>query len=156
MGYFCLEIKCSLSYHILSIVLLQICYVPVELLVAKQPEDIESAAEEEDDINAEEVYPTYMAVADYKPPPEETDALPLVEGQFVDVLDSNNPERWLCRTKPNKNHETTQGWVPPGYLESKKGKEDKRTPREVFRDDVIQIDNKAQEALMKRRLVFFK
>ena len=91
-----------------------------------------------------------MAVADYKPGADDKDALPLKEGQLVDVLDSNNPERWLCRTKPED--ENAQGWVPPGYLGPEKGKEDKRTPREVFRDDVIQIDNKAQEALMKRRL----
>ena len=124
--------------------------VPVNLLVDKPEIEAESSADEEE-INVEEVYPTCIAVADYKPPADEIDALSLVEGQYVDVLDSYNPERWLCRAKPDKNHETAQGWVPPGYLENKKGKEDKRTPQEMFRDEVLQIDNKEQEALIKRR-----
>ena len=73
----------------------------------------------------------------------------------MDVLDQNNPERWLCRTKPTKSAGPKQGWVPPSYLEARRGsgQTDTRTPREVFREDVLQLDNKEQEAAMKRRYV---
>ena len=42
-------------------------------------------------------YPSFSAVADYKPPADETDHLTLTEGQLVQVLDDANAELWLCR-----------------------------------------------------------
>ena len=47
-----------------------------------------------------------------------------------------------------------KGWVPPSYLSAKSGdKLDTRRTQEVFRDDIIKISNKQQEAVMKRRFV---
>ena len=102
-----------------------------------------------------QVISVYVAVADYTPPDNVVEGLKLKEGQFVDVLDSNNPNRWLVKTKPTKLNPAKQGWVPPGYLDQKRGigQLDRRSTREVFREDIIQITNKGQEALVKRRLV---
>ena len=46
-----------------------------------------------------------------------------------------------------------QGWVPPSYLVATKPEDklDTRSTREVFREDIIKIDDKAKEAIMKRR-----
>eukprot|EP00063_Salmo_salar_P030140 XP_014004975.1 PREDICTED: obscurin-like isoform X1 [Salmo salar] len=44
----------------------------------------------------------------------------LKEGQYVEVLDSVHPEKWLVRTKPSKNTPSRQGWVSPAYLEKKR------------------------------------
>ncbi|CAD5121391.1 DgyrCDS9913 [Dimorphilus gyrociliatus] len=86
----------------------------------------------------------FKALTDYNP--TDTDGLALVEGQEVEVLDSNNPEKWLCKDS------LKTGWVPPSYLvQPKEEKLDTRSPREVFRDDVIQIKDKDQEAMVKRR-----
>lgn len=93
----------------------------------------------------------FSAIADYGPPEGQGDALPLKEGDLVDVVDGQNPDLWLCRDAA---HPSKQGWVPPGYL-LPKGEEkiDKRTTQEVFREDVIKIDNEKQEAVMRRRFV---
>lgn len=95
----------------------------------------------------------FVAVADYTPPKETIDGLKVYEGQFLDVLDMKNPELWLCRTKPTKAHPSKQGWIPASYLEKKDGGGhiDRRSTREVFREDIIQITNKGQEAIVKRR-----
>uniref|UniRef100_A0A3Q2W896 Ig-like domain-containing protein n=1 Tax=Haplochromis burtoni TaxID=8153 RepID=A0A3Q2W896_HAPBU len=44
----------------------------------------------------------------------------LKEGQFVEVLDSVHPDRWLVRTKPTKTNPARQGWLCPAYLEKKR------------------------------------
>ena len=46
-----------------------------------------------------------------------------------------------------------QGWVPPSYLVASKDDEklDTRSTREVFREDIIKIQDPAKEAIMKRR-----
>ncbi|XP_038858991.1 obscurin [Salvelinus namaycush] len=44
----------------------------------------------------------------------------LKEGQYVEVLDSVHPEKWLVRTKPSKTASSRQGWVSPAYLEKKR------------------------------------
>ena len=95
-------------------------------------------------------YPVYAAIATYAPSESEKDALPVQEGKLVDVLDSSSPDRWLCRLPDRPSH---VGWVPPSYLVPQKQDEklDKRSTREVFRDDVIKIDNERSEAVMKRR-----
>ena len=45
------------------------------------------------------------------------------------------------------------GWIPASYLELKEGVGlvDRRNTREVFREDIIQITDKAAEAKMKRK-----
>ena len=93
------------------------------------------------------VFPIYVAIAKYVP--SEEDGLPLEEGDVVEILDSRNPDRWLCRML---DHPDRQGWVPPSYLVAKSDEKlDTRTTQEVFREDIIKISNKQQEAVMKRR-----
>uniref|UniRef100_A0A3Q3L3K7 Ig-like domain-containing protein n=1 Tax=Mastacembelus armatus TaxID=205130 RepID=A0A3Q3L3K7_9TELE len=48
------------------------------------------------------------------------DSFILKEGQFVEVLDSVHPDRWLVRTKPTKTNPARQGWVCPAYLEKRR------------------------------------
>uniref|UniRef100_A0A669DE63 Ig-like domain-containing protein n=2 Tax=Oreochromis TaxID=8139 RepID=A0A669DE63_ORENI len=40
--------------------------------------------------------------------------------EFVEVLDSVHPDRWLVRTKPTKTNPGRQGWLCPAYLEKKR------------------------------------
>jgi Variant SH3 domain len=92
----------------------------------------------------------YTAITKYAPPPD-SDGLPLEEGDQVELLDNKSPDRWLCRLVGRPKN---QGWVPPSYLVSKsEDKLDTRTTQEVFREDIIKISNKQQEAIMKRRYV---
>lgn len=89
---------------------------------------------------------------DYNPNSESKDHLSLKEGELVDVMDSSSTDRWWCcrNSKP-----TEEGWVPPGYLISQiEDKFDTRTTQEMFREDVIKVSNKEQEAILKRRLYF--
>ena len=58
-----------------------------------------------------------MVTADYLPLGAEQDAILLREGQYVEVLDSAHPLRWLVRTKPTKSSLSRQGWVSPAYLD---------------------------------------
>lgn len=58
-----------------------------------------------------------MVTADYLPLGAEQDAISLREGQYVEVLDSAHPLRWLVRTKPTKSSPSRQGWVSPAYLD---------------------------------------
>lgn len=62
----------------------------------------------------------YVTRADCSPNGGNKDSLVLKEGQFVEVLDSVHPERWLVRTKPTKTNPARQGWVCPAYLEKKR------------------------------------
>jgi len=94
-------------------------------------------------------FPVYIAIAKYVP--GEEDGLALEEGDVVEILDSRNPDRWLCRMLDRPDN---QGWVPPSYLVAKsQEKLDTRSTQEVFREDIIKISNKQQEAVMKRRYV---
>ncbi|KAF6037727.1 hypothetical protein EB796_003961 [Bugula neritina] len=92
--------------------------------------------------------PVYVAVADYESP-----ELKVCEGQFLEVLDQTNPHMWLVKTKPTKVNPSRVGWMPASYLEQKEGGGlvDRRSTREVFREDIIQITNKPAEAKVKRR-----
>lgn len=60
-----------------------------------------------------------MVTADYLPLGAEQDAIILREGQYVEVLDSAHPLRWLVRTKPTKSSPSRQGWVSPAYLDKR-------------------------------------
>ncbi|CAI9716211.1 titin-like [Octopus vulgaris] len=111
------------------------------------------SSEEEDDSFLHEGFPIYVVLADYKPDEDCTDSIRLSEGQFVEVLDMENSSQWLVRTKPTKSTPAKQGWVPPGYLEIKPAIKSlvKKSTREAFREEIIQISNKQQEASLKRR-----
>lgn len=69
---------------------------------------------------ASQIFEMYVTRADCSPNGGGKDSFILKEGQFVEVLDSVHPERWLVRTKPTKTNPARQGWVCPAYLEKKR------------------------------------
>nr|XP_036873103.1 obscurin isoform X5 [Manis javanica] len=79
----------------------------------------ESSSESEDGESRGEIFDIYMVSADYMPLGAEQDAISLREGQYVEVLDSAHPLRWLVRTKPTKSSPSRQGWVSPAYLDKR-------------------------------------
>ncbi|XP_040040446.2 obscurin isoform X3 [Gasterosteus aculeatus] len=79
-----------------------------------------SGSESEGEEDKRETFEMYVARADCNPNSGNKDSFVLKEGQFVEVLDSVHPDRWLVRTKPTKNNPARQGWVCPAYLEKKR------------------------------------
>lgn len=67
-----------------------------------------------------QTFEMYVTRADYSPSGGDKDTFVLKEGQFVEVLDSAHPGKWLVRTKPTKATPARQGWVCPAYLEKKR------------------------------------
>ncbi|XP_051759852.1 titin homolog [Ctenopharyngodon idella] len=79
----------------------------------------ESFSESDGDDDRGEIFDIYVAKTDCHPLGGNKEAFVLKEGQFVEVLDSSHPVRWLVRTKPTKITPSRQGWVSPAYLEKK-------------------------------------
>lgn len=65
------------------------------------------------------MFDIYVATADYNPTISNKEAISLKERQYVEVLDSAHPLKWLVRTKPTKTTPSRQGWVSPAYLDKK-------------------------------------
>lgn len=64
-----------------------------------------------------QIFDIFMATADYNPITGDKETITLKEGQYVEVLDSAHPLKWLVRTKPTKSSASRQGWVSPAYLD---------------------------------------
>ncbi|XP_028934062.1 obscurin [Ornithorhynchus anatinus] len=79
----------------------------------------ESSSESEDGDARGEIFDIYTVTADHQPLGAERDAIALKAGQYVEVLDSAHPLRWLVRTKPTKSGPSRQGWVSPAYLDKR-------------------------------------
>ncbi|CAN9500397.1 unnamed protein product [Ophioblennius macclurei] len=79
-----------------------------------------SATESEGEEDRQETFEMYVARADCSPDSGNKESFILKEGQFVEVLDSVHPDRWLVRTKPTKTNPARQGWLCPAYLEKKR------------------------------------
>ncbi|XP_074523985.1 obscurin [Halichoeres trimaculatus] len=79
-----------------------------------------SGSESEGEQDRQETFDMYVARADCSPDSGNKDSFVLKEGQFVEVLDSVHPDKWLVRTKPTKTNAARQGWVCPAYLEKKR------------------------------------
>ncbi|KAM8745978.1 obscurin isoform 6-T7 [Acanthopagrus schlegelii] len=79
-----------------------------------------SGSESEGEEDRREIFEIYVARADCSPDSGNKDSFVLKEGQFVEVLDSVHPDKWLVRTKPTKTNPARQGWVCPAYLEKKR------------------------------------
>ncbi|XP_047198782.1 obscurin isoform X5 [Hippoglossus stenolepis] len=79
-----------------------------------------SGSESEGEEDSRETFEMYVARADCSPNSGNKDSFILKEGQFVEVLDSVHPDRWLVRTKPTKTSPARQGWMCPAYLEKKR------------------------------------
>jgi hypothetical protein len=95
-------------------------------------------------------YPVVVAIQDYVPVPGEApeEALPLDQGQIVEVLDNKNPTSWLVRTKAKP---PQTGWVPGSYFETpSKYYTQRRTTRELMGAEDL---NEQQQALLKRESV---
>ncbi|XP_059196374.1 obscurin [Centropristis striata] len=91
-----------------------------------------SGSESEGEEDRRETFEMYVARADCSPDGGNKESFVLKEGQFVEVLDSVHPDRWLVRTKPTKTNPARQGWVCPAYLEKKRkvGYTSPTTPQE--------------------------
>ncbi|CAK6958063.1 LOW QUALITY PROTEIN: obscurin [Scomber scombrus] len=79
-----------------------------------------SGSESEGEEDRQETFEMYVARADCSPISGNKDSFILKEGQYVEVVDSVHPDRWLVRTKPTKTNPARQGWVCPAYLEKKR------------------------------------
>lgn len=66
-----------------------------------------------------QIFDVYMVTADYVPVAPDKETITLKEGQYVEVLDSAHPLKWLVRTKPTKSSPSRQGWVSPAYLDKR-------------------------------------
>ncbi|CAH1789054.1 unnamed protein product, partial [Owenia fusiformis] len=125
--------------------------------LSRSPSKRLSSTEKEDSDEDLEIFgksfPVYVAISDYTPPASEKEGIKLTEGQFVCALDTRSRDEWLVRTKPSKLNPAKQGWVPSSVLEKKEGggHVDRRSTREVVKEDIIQITNKNQESMVKRR-----
>ncbi|XP_070188406.1 obscurin-like isoform X2 [Littorina saxatilis] len=125
---------------------------PTNRLSSSEIEHLDTS-EDEDRMKRREKYPDCVVIADYNPPSTNgEESVKLTEGQIVEVMDMERADRWLVQTRPTKTSTAKQGWVPPAYLEVKTtgGPASRRSTREVFREDVLQISNKQQEASLKR------
>uniref|UniRef100_A0A8V1A9E9 non-specific serine/threonine protein kinase n=1 Tax=Gallus gallus TaxID=9031 RepID=A0A8V1A9E9_CHICK len=79
----------------------------------------ESSSESDDGDSRGEIFDVYMVTADYVPAAPDKETITLKEGQYVEVLDSAHPLKWLVRTKPTKSSPSRQGWVSPAYLDKR-------------------------------------
>ncbi|KAM9719631.1 obscurin isoform 6-T7 [Menidia menidia] len=87
---------------------------------SRPPSLIADSSSESDEGDARgEMFDIYVATADYNPTTASKDSISLKEGQYVEVLDSAHPLKWLVRTKPTKTTPSRQGWVSPAYLDKK-------------------------------------
>ncbi|KAM3929260.1 obscurin, partial [Leptodactylus fuscus] len=80
---------------------------------------MESSSESEDGDARGEIFDIFMVTADYNPITGDKETITLKEGQYVEVLDSAHPLKWLVRTKPTKFSASRQGWVSPAYLDKR-------------------------------------
>ncbi|KAM6948963.1 obscurin [Aplochiton taeniatus] len=79
----------------------------------------DSSSESDEGEARGEMFDIYVATADYNPVVASPETVSLKEGQYVEVLDSAHPLKWLVRTKPTKTTPSRQGWVSPAYLDKK-------------------------------------
>ncbi|KAM3842719.1 LOW QUALITY PROTEIN: obscurin-like, partial [Diretmus argenteus] len=80
---------------------------------------VDSSSESDEGDARGEMFDIYVATADYNPTMASKESISLKEGQYVEVLDSVHPLKWLVRTKPTKTTPSRQGWVSPAYLDRK-------------------------------------
>ncbi|XP_071942485.1 uncharacterized protein [Antedon mediterranea] len=103
-----------------------------------------------------------VAIASYIPVEEDVDHIPLVEGQYVEILDSDGAIEWLVQTKPTKVNPPRRGWVPASHLMKDRATmvpgQTESLNRMISRVILDESDSdlagtKKQEALIKRRYV---
>ncbi|XP_028977573.2 obscurin [Esox lucius] len=80
-----------------------------------------SGSDSEGEGDRQEVFDIYVARVNCRPQHSGSkESFMLKEGQYVEVLDSVHPDKWLVRTKPSKATTSRQGWVCPAYLEKRR------------------------------------
>ncbi|KAM4739603.1 obscurin isoform 2-T2 [Anableps anableps] len=102
-----------------------------------------SGSESEGEEDRRETFEIYVARVDCSPNIGSKDNFILKEGQFVEVLDSVHPDRWLVRTKPTKTNPSRQGWLCPAYLE--KRRKEIFPQRRVAQEDLDEIGSTGEE-----------
>uniref|UniRef100_A0AAV2KUE1 Obscurin n=1 Tax=Knipowitschia caucasica TaxID=637954 RepID=A0AAV2KUE1_KNICA len=102
-----------------------------------------SHSDSEGEEDTKETFEIYVARADCTPNSGNKDSFILKEGQFIEVLDSVHPDKWLIRTKPTKTTQSRQGWVCPAYLE--KRRKEAFPQMRPLQDDLDGIDSTGEE-----------
>ncbi|XP_026114234.1 obscurin isoform X21 [Carassius auratus] len=122
---------------------------------SRPPSLIADSSSESDEGDARgEMFEIYVVTADYNPMGVSKDAIALKEGQYVEVLDSAHPLKWLVRTKPTKSHPSRQGWVSPAYLDKRlKLSADVADLPETSREEVSETEYKKKLCQLVQELI---
>ncbi|XP_056306268.1 obscurin isoform X11 [Danio aesculapii] len=122
---------------------------------SRPPSLIADSSSESDEGDARgEMFDIYVVTADYNPMGISKDAIALKEGQYVEVLDSAHPLKWLVRTKPTKSNPSRQGWVSPAYLDKRlKLSADVADLPETAREEVTETEYKKKLCQLVQDLI---
>uniref|UniRef100_A0A9J7XXV3 Obscurin, cytoskeletal calmodulin and titin-interacting RhoGEF b n=1 Tax=Cyprinus carpio carpio TaxID=630221 RepID=A0A9J7XXV3_CYPCA len=122
---------------------------------SRPPSLIADSSSESDEGDARgEMFDIYVVTADYNPMGVSKDAIALKEGQYVEVLDSAHPLKWLVRTKPMKSNPSRQGWVSPAYLDKRlKLSADVADLPETTREEVTETEYKKKLCQLVQELI---
>ncbi|XP_051738388.1 obscurin-like isoform X11 [Ctenopharyngodon idella] len=122
---------------------------------SRPPSLIADSSSESDEGDARgEMFDIYVVTADYNPMGVSKDAIALKEGQYVEVLDSAHPLKWLVRTKPTKSNPSRQGWVSPAYLDKRlKLSADVTDVPETTREEVTETEYKKKLCQLAQELI---
>ncbi|XP_077101393.1 obscurin isoform X29 [Siphateles boraxobius] len=114
----------------------------------------DSSSESDEGDARGEMFDIYVVTADYNPMGVSKDTIALKEGQYVEVLDSAHPLKWLVRTKPTKTNPSRQGWVSPAYLDKRlKLSADVADLPETTREEVTEIEYKKKLCQLVQELI---
>ncbi|KAK9953041.1 hypothetical protein ABG768_017067 [Culter alburnus] len=122
---------------------------------SRPPSLIADSSSESDEGDARgEMFDIYVVTADYNPMGVSKDTIALKEGQYVEVLDSAHPLKWLVRTKPTKSNPSRQGWVSPAYLDKRlKLSADVTDVPETTREEVTETEYKKKLCQLVQELI---
>ncbi|XP_016314282.1 obscurin-like [Sinocyclocheilus anshuiensis] len=122
---------------------------------SRPPSLIADSSSESDEGDARgEMFDIYVVIADYNPMGVSKDVIALKEGQYVEVLDSAHPLKWLVRTKPTKSNPSRQGWVSPAYLDKRlKLSAEVADLPETTREEVTETEYKKKLCLLVQELI---
>ncbi|KAK7118676.1 hypothetical protein R3I94_022238 [Phoxinus phoxinus] len=114
----------------------------------------DSSSESDEGDARGEMFDIYVVTADYNPMGVSKDTIALKEGQYVEVLDSAHPLKWLVRTKPTKSNPSRQGWVSPAYLDKRlKLSADAADLPETTREEVTETEYKKKLCQLVQELI---
>ncbi|XP_051970786.1 obscurin-like [Xyrauchen texanus] len=115
---------------------------------------VDSSSESDEGDARGEMFDIYVAMADYNSMGVSKETIALKEGQYVEVLDSAHPLKWLVRTKPTKSTPSRQGWVSPAYLDKRlKLSADTADLPESTREEVTETEYKKKLCQLVQELI---